>query len=175
MLEGFHEQLVTHTPSLRDTLIRFGMVLGSIIAAVVVMYVGQLFRFHMVSMFAAIITIGFGIRAAALYKWEYEYVITAGDMDIDKITAQRSRKRMVSFRAADCEMIAPYGRGNYKAPYMDLPVEDYSASISHPDNYFAVYERAGKKTMIVFQPSAEMVSQLKAYNPKNVYQDIVSE
>ena len=39
---------------------------------------------------------------------EFEYIITNGDLDIDKITAKSSRKRMVSLKLAQVEKYGEY-------------------------------------------------------------------
>ncbi len=171
MLDGFHEQLVTHQSTPRDFLLRLGMVLGSFLGAILLIFIGRLLKFNIMGIFSAGAAIVFGIRAAALYKWEYEYIATAGDLDIDKISAQRNRKRIISFRAADCEIIAPYGRGNYKASYDHLPPIDCTANLAHPNNYFAVFQRAGIRNKVVFQPSEAILSHLKQHNPKHVFID----
>lgn len=171
MLDGFSEQLIRHRNTAKDRLFACGIVLGSIIGAVAILFLGKLLRLNIIAIFAAGALVVFAIRTAALHKWEFEYIGTAGEIDIDKIMAQRSRKRMVSFRAADCEIIAPYTRGNYMAPYKNLMAEDYSAFLEHPENYFAVFEKAGVRRLVVFQPNEQLLRMCKQHNPRQVFID----
>ena len=90
-------------------------------------------------------------------------------MDIDQIIAKQKRKRVVSFDSRECEMIAPVNRGNYFAEYKSLPCHSFVAYPEHEENYFAVFERVGVRTCVIFQPTEDMVQTFKQYNPRNVF------
>ena len=170
-MEDFYETLVRHIKTPKEYLIDVGIFFGGILAAIAVFFITGLMRLHMIGIVAVLVILFFTLQTIAFHKWEYEYIITQGIVDIDKVIAQRKRARVMSFDARDCEMIAPQNRGNYFSAYKDLPMTDCTAYTANEHNYFAVFERAGVRRCILFQPTEDMVQSLKRYNPKNTFVD----
>ena len=52
-----------------------------------------------------------GYRAYLMFNVEYEYIVTNGELDIDRIIARRGRKRMINIKTNAYELIAPYDDG----------------------------------------------------------------
>lgn len=88
------------------------------------------------------------LAAAALYGGyylttkldvEYEYIFTNGEIDVDKITAQRSRKRLITFRCgsatdfgiADENFSVPEGATQVLACACDDSLTDYYITFNH--------------------------------------------
>ena len=169
MLDGFFEAIVKHHKTPKEQLSSVGLFFAGLFGALVILFITDKMNLHIVGIFGALAAFVFGVRAAILYTWEYEYILTASVLDIDQIFAQRKRKRVFSFDSRDCEIIAPFSRGNYYQEYASLPLLNYSAYTAHPDNYFAVFERQGVRTCVLFQPTENMVQHLKQINPKKVF------
>ncbi len=101
---------------------------------------------------------------------EYEYIITNSTMDIDKIIAKSSRKRVVSF---DLSAV--------------LSIEKYTG-ILHPDiekncifvcnkndenAYVLTYKSEGKpKQAFVFAPNEKMISGMKNFLPRHICENL---
>ena len=168
MLEGYFETIVRHVKTPKERLASLGYAVGGLLAAIIVYMVCLLIRVHYIGIAGALAVLFFALQAITFNKWEYEYTVTEGTVDIDQIIAQRKRKRMVSFDCRDCEIIAPLNRGNYFGEYAALPRMEYTAYTAHEDNYFFVLERVGVKTCIIFQPTDDMLQMFKQYN-RNVY------
>ncbi len=169
MLEGFFESIVKHLKTPRERLLDLGFLVAGIVGAIVILLVTNIMNLHVIGAVAALAALVFSIRAILYNNWEYEYIVTGGTVDIDQIIARRKRKRAISFESRDCEIIAPMNRGNYYAEYKTLPTKDFTAHTGHEDNFFAVVERAGVRTCILFQPTEDMVQYFKTCNPRNVY------
>ncbi len=169
MIEGFYESIVKHIKTPKDRLIDVGFAAAGLAGAVVILTLTNIMNLHVIGAVAAIAAVVFAIRAILFNTWEYEYIVTGSTVDIDQIIARRKRKRAISFDARDCEIIAPANRGHYFAEYKTLPIKDFTAYPGHEDNYFAVVERTGVRTCILFQPTEDMVQLFKTYNPRNVY------
>ncbi len=168
-MESFYESIVKHHKTPKERLLDVGLFAAGVLGAVIAFTVFSSMMLHAIGAVAAVTIFVFAMRAIALDRWEFEYIVTSGVVDIDKIIAQRKRKRMLSFDARDCEIIAPMTSGNYYAEYKNLPLLDYTAYPAHEDNYFAVFERAGARTCVLFQPTEDMVQMFKSCNPRNVY------
>lgn len=171
MLEGFYESIVKYQKKPKDYLVDVGFVAAGFFGAVAAYYIGLLIGLKYIGLGAAFFALFFGLRAAIFHYWEYEYIVTEGTVDIDQIIAKQKRKRMVSFDSRECEIIAPVNRGQWFNDYKTLPVSSYVANDAHPDNYFAVFERVGARTVVIFQPTEDMVAAFRHYNPRNVYID----
>lgn len=171
MLEGFYESIVKHEKTLKEHLVGLGFIVIGVLGAIAAYYVGIMMGLKYIGLGAAFFAAFFGFRAAVFHNWEYEYIVTDGTVDIDQIIAKQKRKRMVSFNSRECHIIAPVNRGTRFNEYKSLPVSSFVARDDHPDNYFAVFERVGARTVVIFQPTEDMLEAFKRYNPRNVYTD----
>ncbi len=106
-MDTFFEQIVKVRKTGKD----WAIVIGVMLAAALLLYVAVMF---LVSNFApvaflAICGIGWGsYKLLMMTSIEYEYIFTNGDLDIDKITARSSRKRVVSVNCAKAERYGDY-------------------------------------------------------------------
>ncbi|MBE7024904.1 MAG: hypothetical protein E7408_02460 [Ruminococcaceae bacterium] len=165
----FYETIVKHVKTPKERLLDVGFGIAGLVGAVVVFILADIMSLHSIGLAGALCALFFGLRAAIFNNWEYEYIVTSGTVDIDQIIARRKRKRMISFDCRDCRIIAPMNRGNYYTEYKNLPTQNYTAYPEHEDNYFAVMERSGVLTAVLFQPTEDMVQLFKNYNPRNVF------
>ncbi|MEG0770290.1 MAG: hypothetical protein RR436_00195 [Clostridia bacterium] len=102
---------------------------------------------------------------------EFEYSFTNNFMDVDKIIAQRKRKRVVSldikdfdvFAKATDENIAKYNSNNsFKKVYV-------STNKKNDELYFVVYkDKETGKAMLFFEPDDRMIEVIKKYIPQKV-------
>lgn len=168
-MDYFFETIVKHQKTGKEYLKELGFFVGGILGAIVIFILTALMRLHVIGVAGSMACLFFALRAIVFHKWEYEYTVTAGSVDIDKIIAQRKRQRMISFDCRDCEIIAPMHCGDYFSAYSDLPQKDFTAYKEHPANYFAVLERSGMRTCILFQPTEDMVHAFRKYNPQKVF------
>lgn len=98
---------------------------------------------------------------------EYEYIFTSGDVDIDRITEAKKRKRVISFNVSDLYMLAP--EGSY---YLDGTPEGKKV-IAYPKNssekkYIAIVNKNGAVNHIYFIPDEEFIDACFRSNPRNV-------
>ena len=106
-MDVFIEHLVKKRPTGADTAKKIGLVL----AVVVILAACILF------MPPQFLTLSFLILCGACYGayWlisgmniEYEYILTNGEIDVDKIIAQRKRKRLITVNVKTFEAFRPY-------------------------------------------------------------------
>ena len=95
-MDTFFEQIVTIRKTAKTWLALFGITLAALILACL--------AFLFLGSFGLLIVAAIFYGAYRLYMFffiEYEYIITNGSMDIDKIIAKNSRKRLLSFVQVD--------------------------------------------------------------------------
>lgn len=137
-----------------------------IILAVILLGFSLFFLFTPFSSFVLLIDAGVVYGAYILithYNVEYEYILTNGDIDIDKITAKRKRKRVLSFSTKEFEIVAPYKQGENYTNVLDLGTRNYE------DAYYAVFSKDGQKKTLVFNPPQKMIEAMKTYSPRTVH------
>lgn len=94
---------------------------------------------------------------------EFEYIYTNGEVDIDVIYGRSSRKRLLTIKANQVEVMAKYEDGfasyrkNPSLRFLDASGKDIK------DAYYAVVNANGQKTLVLFSPSGRLVENLKLY------------
>ncbi len=136
-----------------------------------ILFVGLLLFFAMLPLcFLSIGGVGLGpfaflIAVGALYfAWylisglnlEFEYIFTDGELDIDKISAKRKRKRMLSVRVSSFEEFDAFDLEKYRQKQYDV-VYNASASLQEPGNYYAVFRNAERKQCILILTPNEKI------------------
>ena len=104
---------------------------------------------------------------------EYEYIITNGTLDIDKIVAKSSRKRIVSF---ECKQILRAGKYNKAAK----PVTDASETMifcneDDPNAQYMLIDNNGKKWLIIFAPNDKLKNAIKECVPRTMAKELFAD
>ena len=165
-MDVFIEKIVSRKKNMKDRGIVF---LIGFIAFILVLVV-----------FTFIPALGLMLTAALLYgayllmsslNVEFEYAVTNGDIDIDKIIAQRKRKRVFSGSAKDFEIVAKVNSEHYSNEIKNIKnIIMCAASMNEEDLYFLVGQYGGKKVAVFFQPDERMLNSFKIFIPRKVFQ-----
>lgn len=92
---------------------------------------------------------------------EYEYTLTNGELDVDKIVAQSTRRRIVTLKCSDIEKVGKYSDG--------LKVHGKFLMCANPsDKAFYVLARDTKNEAVclVMEPNDKMKNGIKGYLPR---------
>lgn len=99
---------------------------------------------------------------------EYEYIVTNDELDVDRIIAKNTRKRLLTvsvkkfeeFGIADDEILKK------KDPSIKV-ILDASIGKDSFNRYYAIfYNKKGEKMLLVFNPTGKMLDLFKIYNPR---------
>ena len=105
-------------------------------------------------------------KLSAMLYVEYEYIVTNGTLDIDKIVAKSSRKRMASFEISEIDVIEKF---NPNAQITGFSQVIIACNPNDPEAYKMVVVRQGKgKMMIVFAPNKKLKSAIVKSLPRFV-------
>ncbi len=116
---------------------------------------------------------------AALIWWkkdvlrtEYEYTFTNGELDFAKVMANRRRKNLGTMKVKNVEACG-YVAGNGFKRYATMPdVKKMNWFLNRgADLLYFYYQKENKKSMIIAEPSKEMVGMIRQYLPRGVWQD----
>lgn len=167
MSDLYQEHLVKKERTVKDSLIKYGL-----LGLTVLFAAAGLFLFPLL-LFVALIL---GIVCYFVFPkidLEYEYLFVNGEMDIDKIMGKAKRKRVGSFNLAEADLMAPVNshRMDYYNNNQKMKVLDYSSG--NPEHKrFAVITRVGDDTCkIIIEPSEAMAVTMRNSAPSKVFMD----
>jgi len=170
-MDSFIEKIVQKKKGSADHFISFGIVLASFVVAFAILLMLTAY----ISQFAFLLAIGavyLGFRLQSRTNVEYEYLVTNGAIDIDKIISQRKRVRIFS---ADCKEFEAVGRvksRNY-GPHITSGSESIFAgtNMASESLYFVTLSYKGKKTVLYFEPDQRMLDNFRRYIPSKILRD----
>lgn len=109
-------------------------------------------------------------RLIASFDVEFEYILTNGELDIDKITHKKRRKRLLTVHCKTFIAFGKVGSGDYafeeQAEFSRVIVAN--ANSSTYDDYFAVFYVNGQKMKLIFNPTQKMIENFKIFAPRIV-------
>ncbi len=173
MMDYFTEYIVRRKKSAIDILI----IAGIIIAALVLSFIGLQFCFFpLIGQFVFLLIAGVIWGAWFLItnrNVEFEYIVTNGELDVDKITARRKRKRLLSVPAKEIELIAPIS--DHSADTV-TNIIDASRNVSNDESLcYLIAVKDGVRTKLIFNPSEKMIKIFKKFRPQAVKVSVPNE
>ena len=160
-MDTFFEQII----SIKKTGKTVAAVIGIWLAAFVVCFLLFFTGFFGVLTFLLIAGVIYGaFKLSCLLNIEYEYIVTNGTMDIDKIINKSSRKRLISFELQNVSRIERYNPAlansiNSKDVLIACNKDDANA-------YLMVSSAEGKNTnYLVFAPDESLRSAVVKFVP----------
>ncbi len=160
MQDMYSEKLVKRKPSSRILAIKAAIATVTMFLAYLAFYIFssslELVGFMPVAV-AAIIFVGW--KAFTYFNVEFEYTVTNGALDVDKIVAKKSRKRLVSVPAKNIELLAPYTdeyRGRYENGTFKETIDARESETSQAWFLIGDSQKNGR-VRILFEPSERML------------------
>ena len=168
MADVFVEHMVAKSKTASDKLIMFLYVLAFIFLNVVLMLIEVLVFLIPMGLIGGCWLL---MRLRRNQGIEFEYILTNGIIDIDKIIGKRKRKRLASLDCRNFEIIAPLNSSYFKE-YEKAPFAkklDASSGTNDSRRCFAVCPaKEGGRMLFVFEPNDRMREIFKMYAPRAV-------
>jgi hypothetical protein len=167
-MDSFIEKLVVKKKTIKDHIVIIGLAVGGVAAAI-----------FLIAQFAYVLQ-GFALPLAAgaiylAYKLvqrtniEYEYIVTNGSLDIDKIIARNKRQRIFSGECKDFEVLARVKGPHHGQHIRAIPKKINAESYLDSDGaYFTVLPYKGERTVVYFEPDTRMLDSFKRYIPSKI-------
>lgn len=157
----FLEHIIRRVPTVQTRLIQVGILLAVPLVTGLTLFV------EAIQIYAPIVLI---IGCWGAYQLmirqnvEFEYILTNGELDVDKITARRSRKRLLSVDCRGFEIVAPVTSAferEYKSQSI-ARVVDASAAPGSEGRFFGIFNgKDGKRTLLYFNPDGRILEALR--------------
>ena len=162
MLDYFTEYIVKRKRSGTDIALTVLIVVGAVIVFLALCYIGLITGLMQILLLLAAGALWGAYILIGKFSIEYEYIVTNGEMDIDKIMQRRKRKRIITVPAKNIRSIEPVRVDNtvYKQ-VIDASKNDKNAT----DTYMLITEDNIK---ILFNPSEKMLKIFAKFRPQSV-------
>ncbi len=171
-MDIFCEQIVKKKKTTTEWLMVLGLWLFGWLIAMLVIWFALLSTVYLPLAFLGAIGVIYGaMKLSAKFNVEYEYAVTNGLLDVDKIINRSDRKRLISVEINTFdtfqEVTNPINGNELKnydkvvVAVADPAAEDkiYSATFRHP---------VKGRVMVVFQPSEKVLTTVQKSLPRNL-------
>lgn len=161
----FKEQLVNRKRTLKDGMISALIVIGAILVVLAVsIFIPQV-------LLVAVMIVAYGAYwLIQRQDIEYEYILTNGDLDIDKIMNKSKRKRVLSVSVKNFVAMAHVEDTEHAHELNNFEKTlDYSSGEIKPNTYAALFNHNNQKVKMIFEPNEEIIKGIFHYIPRKLY------
>ncbi len=164
-MDTFFEQIVRVKKTGKD----YGIIIGIWIAACLVSYFAMLFLARLLPLaLAAIFLVFYGAFKLSKMRFiEYEYIVTNDCLDIDKIVAKSSRKRVMSIDVKNVSSIEKFSLGAKLPEGAEKTLVACDADSN--EAYILTASAEGKgRSVLVFTPNDRVKEGIVKFLPKYI-------
>ncbi len=169
-MDLFVEQIVEKKKSIKEKVLQIliWLVAVNLIALLLVMTFYVTFN---ILCFLGMVGTAFGAyKLSNQFNIEYEYAVTNGYFDIDKIVAKSKRQRMLSTTCRDFETFGRYDEKKHAGKNYSTRL--FACSEDEEDKwYVTLHSKENGHMLIVFTPNEKILAALKKYIPRQVAGD----
>lgn len=167
-MDTFLEKIVTRKKTAVDGLITAGIVFATLVVIFILMNIKVIAQLG-IGIFLAAGLIYLAYRLVTGRNVEFEYVVTNGDLDIDKIISRRKRKRIFSASCKEFDIVARVSTGDFASAMQNAKTKiDASSTPNSPDAYYVTLNYKGERTIVIFEPDDRMLNNFKTFIPRKV-------
>lgn len=176
-MDVFFEQIIRRKPNTAQMVVKIGFIVTTIALIGMLLFWSVIFIGTIISpiLMLACVGIGYGARwyVKRMYV-EYEYSITNGDFDIDRIIGKSKRDRIISTNCHDFEEFGVYDeKAKEKLSHRDFNAKVMAANLNEEGLYYAVVNHKNiGSVLVVIQPDERIKEALKKFVPRIVQNDV---
>jgi len=168
-MDTFFEQIVSIRKTTKTLFAVLGIWLGFFaIATVLWILATTVLTLFMSFIVLGIFVLGYlAFRLTKKFSIEYEYIITNGCFDVDKIIAKSSRKRIMSFEISNVEAVEKFNPNSM--PTREFKEKLFACNLDDPNAYYMIISEEDKGTrLLVFAPNERIQGAVKKYLRKYI-------
>ena len=106
------------------------------------------------------------------FRTEYEYTFTNGALDFAMVFNNKKRKSLGSLNVAKVDAFGKVSSGSFRRHTASKDVKHLRWFLNREaELYYVAFSKEGKKSLIIFEPSEQMVSYIKHYLPYGALQE----
>jgi hypothetical protein len=171
-MDTFFEQIITRRPKGYETVLRILLIIFCAVLCVCLLgfsfFIGGIIRFLVV--LAGFATPFLGYYIVTSLHTEYEYSVTNGYFDIDRITGKRKRARMLSTSCDKFEVFGKYDAAKKEQlSHQKFGAKILAANLDNDNLYYAILTHKEKgRTLVVIEPNERVLGAMVRFMPKMV-------
>lgn len=160
-MDSFAEQIMSKEGARQDTMKRALVICSSFAAGILAVVITAAVGFALIGAVLAVVAVYIGIYKSSDFDVEYEYSITNGEFDIDKVLAKKRRKHMLTTEVGSFESFEKCTDDNWDPPADVTLITACGAGIG---KYYAdfTHEKYGK-CRLLFTPNDKMLMTMKPF------------
>ena len=167
MSDLYSELLVKRERTIKDSIIKYGLIVLTVIAVI-----ASLISTPLIWIAAIVLGIAcyFVIPKTDV---EYEYLFVNGEFDIDMVMAKSKRKRVKSFNLSEADLVAPLNshRMDYYNGNQNMKVLDYSSGNPQHKRFGVITRLDNATCKIILEPDEALAQAMKKTAPSKVFLD----
>lgn len=166
-MDVFKEQIVRKLPSKNEKISKILILVAAVALAMMCFIFAFGTQFAMFGILFAGLALYGGYYLVTNLDVEYEYIFTNGELDVDKIIAQRKRKRLCSVRigaASEFGQVEDGSNTDGAETYVRASADDEDQT----DYFIRLNHKSLGDTVLIFTPNEEMLGLIKPYVPRNI-------
>ena len=163
----YSEYLVKKKPTALDAVIKYGLIILTVLAALAGLFVSP------VILVLAVILGVVSYLVIPKTDIEYEYLFVNGELDIDMVMAKTKRKKVNTFDLREADLIAPVNsqRMAYYNNNSKLKILDYSSGDESHRRFAVIIGADGDTCKVILEPDDTMAQAIKNSAPSKVFLD----
>ena len=170
------EVVVKHKRGLDEVLYYLSWALMLFCAVIGVAMVYSLpYAFNVGTVIATLIPLGIAVYLWMVhdrFRTEYEYTFTNGALDFAMVFNNKKRKSLGSLNVAKVDAFGKVSSGSFRRHSQGKEVKHLRWFLNREaELYYLAFSKEGKKSIIIFEPSEEMVGYIKHYLPYGAHQE----
>lgn len=158
-MDRFSEQLVERTSD-KKTMFLKGLVVAGVIAVIALLGFLMVIFQYTIALFCLVAAAGaiwLGMYIIQGLNVEYEYIVTNDDLDVDKISGKRKRKRLISIDLKSVDEFAPYVDGTELNTDVTVLADD---GTGYDLWYVFIETESNGKVAVVFNPDSRTIKNI---------------
>lgn len=160
-MDTFTEQIIKAKPSAKQRM----MLAGAIFVIIIAIYI-LMFYHGSIGLSVMVLGIVLYICAGNAQRYEYEYEITNGDIDVARITNQTSRKRVYSFVEGDVKRIMSVDSDKYRQERQvnsNMQIHNFtSRDTNNKEDFYAFFViHNGEEEIVLLELKEKALEQIK--------------
>lgn len=165
MSDMYRELLVKREPQTSDKLFKVGLIVLTILAAAAVLFT----PWAIIALIAVCI---FDYFKFPSFKLEFEYLYVNGELDVDKVLSQKSRKHAASYNIVEnMELLAPWDSHemDYYRKGHQGKIVDFSSGKAGEKVYAMVYNGEKGTELVLLEPDEAILRDIQRLAPRKVH------
>lgn len=177
MLDHFFEQVVIkQNKALSELSYYMSNILMVILGVLGLIAMQNIFYdFNIQSLIITVILLGLAVLLyfkKGMLRTEYEYTFTNGDVDFAQVFNNNKRKTLGTVRVKNLESFGKVSGESFRKLINMNGIKRKNWFLNkNAELYYMYFGKDGSRTIVIFEPKEEMISNIKVYLPNGVNQD----